>query len=86
MYVRRSEANVIKISETLFSGLHFNGDQKIVDDDVIIAMVMKITIKITLMIEIVTREMKDSYEGDDDDDYDDTDNDNEDDNDRMITI
>ena len=33
MYVRRSEANVIKISETLFSGLHFNGDQKIVDDD-----------------------------------------------------
>ena len=86
MYVRRSEANVIKISETLFFGLHFNGDQKIVDDDVIIAMVMKITIKITLMIEIVTREMKDSYEGDDDDDYDDTDNDNEDDNDRMITI
>ena len=57
MYVRRSEANVIKISETLFSGLHFNGDQKIVDDDVIIAMVMKITIQITLMLEIVTREM-----------------------------
>lgn len=57
MYVRRSEANIIKISETLFSGLHFNGDQKIVDDDVIIAMVMKITIQITLMIEIVTREM-----------------------------
>ena len=55
--MRRSEANVIKISETLFSGLHFNGDQKIVDDDVIIAMVMKITIQITLMIEIVTREM-----------------------------
>ena len=57
MYVRRSEANIIKISETLFSGLHFNGDQKIVDDDVIIAMVMKITIQITLMLEIVTREM-----------------------------
>ena len=57
MYVRRSEANVIKISETLFSGLHFNGDQKIFDDDVIIAMVMKITIQITLMLEIVTREM-----------------------------
>ena len=55
--MRRSEANVIKISETLFSGLHFNGDQKIVDDDVIIAMVMKITIQITLMLEIVTREM-----------------------------
>ena len=86
MYVRRSEANIIKISETLFSGLYFNGDQKIVDDDVIIAMVMKITIQITLMIAIVTREMKDGYEGDDDDDYDDTDNDNEDDNDRMIMI
>ena len=55
--MRRSEANVIKISEILFSGLHFNGDQKIVDDDVIIAMVMKITIQITLMLEIVTREM-----------------------------
>ena len=55
--MRRSEANVIKISETLFSGLHFNGDQKIVDDDVIIAVVMKITIQITLMLEIVTREM-----------------------------
>ena len=55
--MRRSEANVIKISETLFSGLHFNEDQKIVDDDVIIAMVMKITIQITLMLEIVTREM-----------------------------
>ena len=55
--MRRSEANVIKISETVFSGLHFNGDQKMVDDDVIIAMVMKITIQITLMLEIVTREM-----------------------------
>ena len=55
--MRRSEANVIKISETLFSGLHFNEDQKIVDDDVIIAMVMKITIQITLMLEMVTREM-----------------------------
>ena len=57
MCVRRSEANVIKISETPFSGLHFNGDQKIVDDDVIMAMVMKMTIQTTLMIEIVMRKM-----------------------------
>ena len=49
MYVRKSEANVIKISEILFSGHHFNGDQKIFDDDVIMAMVMKMTIQITLM-------------------------------------
>ena len=57
MYVRKSEANVIKISEILFSGHHFNGDQKIFDDDVIMAMVIKMTIQITLMIEIVMRKM-----------------------------
>ena len=74
MYVRRSEANVIKISETLFSGLHFNGDQKIVDDDG--------------NEDGNTNNVNDrnSYEGDDDDDHDDTDNDNDADNDRMITI
>ena len=46
-----------KYQRHYFSGLHFNGDQKIVDDDVIMAMVMKMTIQITLMVEIVMRKM-----------------------------